>query len=48
MMICDSYLECNGKKLVYYCIRFKIDFVEVCVFNFCIVCGKEFGMYIMM
>lgn len=48
MMNCYSYLECFGEKLVYYCVRLKIDFVEVCVFNFCIVCGYKLGMYIIM
>lgn len=43
MMKCDSYTECNGKKLVYHCIRFKTDLVEVCAPNLRIVCEYKSG-----
>lgn len=43
MMTCDSYPECNGKKLVYHCIRFKTDLVEVCAPNLRIVCEYKSG-----
>lgn len=48
MMKCESYPECNGKKLVYHCIRFKTDIVEVCAPNLRIVCEYKSGTYIMM
>lgn len=43
MMKCDSYLKCHGEELVYHCVRFKTNLVEVCAPNLRIVCVYESG-----
>lgn len=48
MMKCDSYPKCHGEELVYHCVRFKTNLVEVCAPNLRIVCVYESGTYIIM
>nr|XP_034335203.1 uncharacterized protein LOC117692182 [Crassostrea gigas] len=43
MMKCDSYPECHGEELVYHCVRFITDLVEVCAPNLRIVCDHKSG-----
>lgn len=42
---CDNFPNCNGEKLVYHCVKFDEQFVEVCA-PICIIRGTCMSFFL--